>query len=77
MPSSNVGSYTTTETKEGYDFSDDERENIERCILISIVAIPCRIISLIASIMRCLKLGRFIRRCLFVIPQLPRFIMPI
>lgn len=48
-----VGTYKTTETKEGYNLSSGEKKNVKKFILLSIVALPCRIISLIASIVAC------------------------
>ncbi len=48
-----IGTYETTETREGYHMSGGDYLAILKFLLNSIVALPCRVISLIVAIVSC------------------------
>ena len=48
-----IGTYETTETKEGSDLTIEEFADILKYVFICMIALPCRLISLAAAIIGC------------------------
>lgn len=55
-----IGSYTTTETKEGYDMSSEESNAIFRRFWACTIAFPCIIVSLVLSVVSIFFTGFFV-----------------
>ena len=55
-----IGSYTTTETKEGYEMSSEESNAIFRRFWACTIAFPCRIVSLLLSVVSIFFTGFFV-----------------